>query len=120
MRRVKFALEVHPTEIAFDIYTAEMAIDALDGREEFGFNFDPSHLHWQGVDPVKFLYKFPIGSITCISKMRSPSWMARPVFGSHINFATIVAVGISAVPVAVESTLKKSFERSMTSSTLDL
>lgn len=55
---VKFALEVHPTEIAFDIYTAERAIDALDGREEFGFNFDPSHLIWQGVDPVRFLKKF--------------------------------------------------------------
>lgn len=55
---VKFALEVHPTEIAFDIVTAEMALDALDWRPEFGFNFDPSHLHWQGVSPVKFLRKF--------------------------------------------------------------
>src|SRR5262249_48924696 len=44
---VKFALEVHPTEIAFDIYSAEMALEALDRRPEFGFNFDPSHLHWQ-------------------------------------------------------------------------
>ncbi len=56
---VKFALEVHPTEIAFDIYTAERALDALDRREEFGFNFDPSHLHWQGVDPVEFIRAFP-------------------------------------------------------------
>ena len=56
---IKFALEVHPTEIAFDIYTAERAIEALDGREEFGFNFDPSHLHWQGVDPVEFIRAFP-------------------------------------------------------------
>lgn len=55
---VKFALEVHPTEIAFDIYTAERAIDALDGREEFGFNFDPSHLLWQGIDPVEFIKRF--------------------------------------------------------------
>ena len=45
---VKFALEVHPTEIAFDIYTAERALEALDHREEFGFNFDPSHLHLAG------------------------------------------------------------------------
>ena len=45
---VKFALEVHPTEIAFDLYTAERALDALNYREEFGFNFDPSHLIWQG------------------------------------------------------------------------
>ena len=56
---VKFALEVHPTEIAFDIHTAERALEALDYREEFGFNFDPSHLIWQGVDPVKFIRKFP-------------------------------------------------------------
>jgi sugar phosphate isomerase/epimerase len=56
---VKFALEVHPTEIAFDIYTAEMALDALGNREEFGFNFDPSHLIWQGMDPVKFIRRFP-------------------------------------------------------------
>jgi sugar phosphate isomerase/epimerase len=56
---VKFALEVHPTEIAFDLYTAERALKALDYREEFGFNFDPSHLHWQGVDPVEFIRAFP-------------------------------------------------------------
>ena len=56
---VKFALEVHPTEIAFDIYTAERALKALNNREEFGFNFDPSHLIWQGVDPVEFLRAFP-------------------------------------------------------------
>lgn len=56
---VRFALEVHPTEIAFDIVTAERALDALDGREEFGFNFDPSHLEWQGINPVKFIETFP-------------------------------------------------------------
>jgi len=56
---VKFALEVHPTEIAFDIVTAERALEAIGRREAFGFNFDPSHLEWQGVDPVKFLNCFP-------------------------------------------------------------
>ena len=56
---VKFALEVHPTEIAFDIVTAKRALAALDNRPEFGFNFDPSHLHWQMVDPVKFIQAFP-------------------------------------------------------------
>jgi len=55
---VKFALEVHPTEIAFDIVTARRALEALDNRKEFGFNFDPSHLHWQGVDPVRFIQEF--------------------------------------------------------------
>ncbi len=56
---VKFALEVHPTEIAFDIHTAQRALEAIDHREEFGFNFDPSHLHWQGVDSVEFIRAFP-------------------------------------------------------------
>ena len=56
---VKFALEVHPTEIAFDIVTAERTLEAIDHREAFGFNFDPSHLEWQGVDPVKFIKAFP-------------------------------------------------------------
>jgi sugar phosphate isomerase/epimerase len=56
---VKFALEVHPTEIAFDIYSAQRALEAVGNREEFGFNFDPSHLLWQGVDPVEFIRAFP-------------------------------------------------------------
>jgi sugar phosphate isomerase/epimerase len=56
---LRFALEVHPGQIAFDLTSAEMALDALDRREEFGFTFDPSHLHWQGVDPVEFLRRFP-------------------------------------------------------------
>jgi sugar phosphate isomerase/epimerase len=55
---VKFALEVHPTEIAFDIATAERALEVIGRREAFGFNFDPSHLEWQGVDPVKFIKTF--------------------------------------------------------------
>ena len=56
---VKFALEVHPTEIAFDIVTAARTLEALKFRPEFGFNFDPSHLLWQMVDPVRFLREFP-------------------------------------------------------------
>lgn len=56
---VKFALEVHPTEIAYDIPTTKMALEAVGNRETFGFNFDPSHLVWQGIDPVKFLETFP-------------------------------------------------------------
>src|SRR5581483_3200720 len=56
---IKFALEVHPGQIAHDLYTAEMALDALHGREEFGFTFDPSHLHWQGIDPAEFVRRFP-------------------------------------------------------------
>lgn len=56
---VRFALEVHPTEIAFDLHSAKQALDALGGHSAFGFNYDPSHLLWQGVDPVQFIYEFP-------------------------------------------------------------
>jgi sugar phosphate isomerase/epimerase len=56
--KVNFALEVHPTEIAFDIASAQRAIDAVKGHRRFGFNYDPSHLGYQGVDYVKFIYSF--------------------------------------------------------------
>ncbi|MEM1166979.1 MAG: sugar phosphate isomerase/epimerase [Planctomycetota bacterium] len=55
---VRFALEVHPTEIAYDIHTTRRALDALDHHPAFGFNYDPSHLIWQGIDPVKFIDVF--------------------------------------------------------------
>lgn len=55
---VRFGLEVHPTEIAYDIHTAMRALEAVGGHPAFGFNFDPSHLVWQGIDPVKFIDAF--------------------------------------------------------------
>ena len=55
---VNFALEVHPTEIAFDIASAQRAIEAVGGHKRFGFNYDPSHLGYQGVDYVKFIREF--------------------------------------------------------------
>ena len=55
---INFALEVHPTEIAFDIASSQRAIDAVNGHRRFGFNFDPSHLAYQGVDYVKFIRLF--------------------------------------------------------------
>jgi len=55
---VKFALEVHPTEIAFDYYTAERLLKEFKNRKTLGFNFDPSHLLWQGVKPQIFLRDF--------------------------------------------------------------
>lgn len=55
---VNFGLEVHPTEIAFDIASAQRAIEAVKGHRRFGFNYDPSHLGYQGVDYVKFIRTF--------------------------------------------------------------
>lgn len=84
---VKFALEVHPTEIAFDIYSAQMALEALGHREEFGFNFDPSHLIWQGVDPVEFIRTFPdriyhVHVKDAATKLNGKSG----ILSSHLNF----------------------------------
>ncbi|MBC7349886.1 MAG: sugar phosphate isomerase/epimerase [Candidatus Aminicenantes bacterium] len=56
---VKFALEVHPTEIAFDFYTARRLLEVFDYRPTLGFNFDPSHLLWQGMVPHLFIREFP-------------------------------------------------------------
>jgi len=57
-RGVKFALEVHPTEIAFDLYTAKRLLDKFNHRPALGFNFDPSHLVWQGLEPHLFIREF--------------------------------------------------------------
>jgi sugar phosphate isomerase/epimerase len=84
---VRFALEVHPTEIAFDLYTAERALEALDHREEFGFNFDPSHLHWQGVDPVEFIRAFPDRIYHVHIKDAITTLNGRTgIIASHLNF----------------------------------
>ena len=55
---VKFGLEVHPSEIAYDFWTTKRTLEVLDHRPAFGLNFDPSHLHWQMVDPVAFVHEF--------------------------------------------------------------
>ncbi len=84
---VKFALEVHPTEIAFDLHTAQRALEALDHREEFGFNFDPSHLHWQGVDPVEFIRAFPDRIYHVHIKDAITTLNGRSgIIASHLNF----------------------------------
>ncbi len=85
---VRFALEVHPTEIAFDIVTAERALDALENRSAFGFNYDPSHLAYQGVDCVDFILRF--GSRIYHTHMKDVWWSDHPkpsgVFGGHLPF----------------------------------
>ena len=44
--------------LPFDIASAQRAIDAVGGHKRFGFNYDPSHLGYQGVDYVKFIRTF--------------------------------------------------------------
>jgi len=84
---VRFALEVHPTEIAFDLVSAERTLQALDRREEFGFNFDPSHLHWQGVDPVEFIRAFADRIYHVHVKDAITTLNGRSgILSSHLNF----------------------------------
>ncbi len=85
---VKFALEAHPTEIAFDIASAQAAVNAVGGRKAFGFNFDPSHFGYQGVDYVRFIRTF--GDRIYHVHMKDVYWSPTPteagVFGGHLNF----------------------------------
>jgi sugar phosphate isomerase/epimerase len=84
---VRFALEVHPTEIAFDLVTARRALEALGHREEFGFNLDPSHLHWQGIDAVEFIREFPDRIYHVHVKDAVVSLNGKSgILGSHLNF----------------------------------
>jgi len=84
---VRFALEVHPTEIAFDIVTAKRALAAIDNREAFGFNFDPSHLRWQMVDPVCFLKEFSDRIYHVHMKDAATQLNGRTgILASHLNF----------------------------------
>lgn len=85
---IKFALEVHPTEIAFDISSAARAIQALDGHPAFGFNYDPSHLGYQGVDYVEFIHRFADRIFHV--HMKDVGWSSVPteagIFGGHVDF----------------------------------
>ncbi|HSW01694.1 MAG TPA: sugar phosphate isomerase/epimerase [Sedimentisphaerales bacterium] len=85
---VKFGLEVHPTEIAFDIASAQRAVDAVKGHECFGFNYDPSHFGYQHVDYVKFIRTFPKRIFHC--HMKDVWWGHGDgtvgVFGGHTDF----------------------------------
>ncbi len=55
---IKFGLEVHPTEIAYDIITSHRTLEAIGYHPAFGFNFDPSHFIHQFIDPVEFIDEF--------------------------------------------------------------
>jgi len=84
---VRFALEVHPTEIAYDIVTSERVLKEIDYRDCFGFNFDPSHLFWQMIDPDKFIESFPdriyhvhIKDVAITTDGRNS------ILSSHLNF----------------------------------
>ena len=85
---VRFALEVHPSEIAFDISSAERLLAELGEHPAFGFNFDPSHFAYQGVDYVAFIHRFAPRILH--AHMKDVWWSPVParsgVFGGHLPF----------------------------------
>lgn len=87
---VKFALEVHPSEIAFDYYTAKRLLEVFGYRDTLGFNFDPSHLQWQGVDPALFYRDFAdriyhVHIKDCYVKLDGRAG----ILGSHLQFGDL-------------------------------
>ncbi len=85
---VNFALEVHPTEIAFDLASAKRALAAVGNHKRFGFNYDPSHLGYQGVDYVKFIRE--LSERIYHVHMKDAWWNhgdgSVGVFGGHTDF----------------------------------
>jgi sugar phosphate isomerase/epimerase len=88
---VNFALEAHPTEIAFDIASAQRAVAAVQGHRRFGFNFDPSHFGYQGVDYVKFIHLLGDRIFHC--HMKDVWWGHGDgtvgAFGGHTDFGDV-------------------------------
>jgi sugar phosphate isomerase/epimerase len=84
---VRFALEVHPTEIAYDFATTRRALAALDRREGFGINLDPSHFIPQFLDPAAFAVEFGdrIYHVHVKDSARRLDGR-RSILGSHLDF----------------------------------
>ena len=84
---VRFGLEVHPTEIAYDIVTTEKTLAAIGNRPAFGINFDPSHLYHQFVDSVLFIETFADRIYHVHVKESARNLNGRTsILGSHLNF----------------------------------
>jgi sugar phosphate isomerase/epimerase len=84
---VRFALEVHPTEIAYDFPTTHKTLDAIGHREGFGINFDPSHFAHQFLDSAEFVGEFA-DRIYHVHVKDSKKRLngRRSILGSHIDF----------------------------------
>ncbi|WP_108666402.1 sugar phosphate isomerase/epimerase family protein [Euzebya rosea] len=88
---VRFAHEVHPSEIAYDYYTTKATLEAIGHREAFGLNWDPSHMVWQGIDPANFILDFAdrIYHVDCKdAKVNRPDGR-RGRMGSHLPWSDL-------------------------------
>jgi sugar phosphate isomerase/epimerase len=83
---VKFAHEVHPSEIAYDYWSSVRTLEAINHRESFGFNWDPSHMMWQNIDPVGFIVDFKdrILHVDCKDTRLHPHNGRSGVLSSHL------------------------------------
>ena len=86
---VRFAHEVHPSEIAYDYWTTVRALEAIGHRPAFGLNWDPSHFVWQDLDPVAFLHDFRdrIYHVHCKDARRQVGNGRNGRLGSHLAWA---------------------------------
>jgi sugar phosphate isomerase/epimerase len=84
---VRFGLEVHPTEIAYDFVTTHRTLDAIGRREGFGINFDPSHFAHQFLDSAAFVEEFAdrIYHVHVKDSKRRLNGR-RSILASHLNF----------------------------------
>jgi sugar phosphate isomerase/epimerase len=84
---VRFALEVHPTEIAYDFVTTRKALDAIGDRPGFGINFDPSHFEHQFLDSAAFITEFGPKIFHAHIKDSIKQLDGRSsILGGHLNF----------------------------------
>ena len=103
---VRFAHEVHPSEIAYDYYSTARALEAIGHREAFGINWDPSHMVWQNIDPVQFIWDFRdrIYHVDCKDTKVRPRDGRRGCSGPTCPGPTHGAAGTSCPPAAAMST----------------
>ncbi len=84
---VRFGLEVHPTEIAYDFVTTEKALAAVDRRPAFGINLDPSHFAHQFLDAARFALDFADRIYHVhVKDSRRRLDGRRSILSSHLNF----------------------------------
>ena len=86
----RYGLEVHPTEIAYDFVTTRKALEAIDRRESFGINFDPSHFAHQSLDSAAFVQEFADRIYHVHVKDSKKNLDGRSsILGGHLNFGEV-------------------------------
>ena len=106
---MRFALEVHPTEIAYDFVTTRKALDAIGDRPGFGINFDPSHFEHQFLDSAAFITEFA-DRIFHVAHQGLDAPPRRPLARSSAatwTSASRAAAGTSSRPATATSTSRR-------------